>query len=140
MGTAEPEQESGLSPARVEALRALLLTERDRLHGSVDDEEATAIPDFEVGDIEDKAAEEHRRSTARLRQGHHTARLAEVKAALGRIEDGLYGLCEETGEPIPFGRLKLQPTARFTVEALEQREQDAARARLVAQDESDDAY
>ena len=140
MGSEEPEQESGLSPAKVEALRALLLTERARLHGAVDDEEATAIPDFEVGDIEDKAAEEHRRTTARLRQGHHTARLDEVKAALSRMDDGLYGLCEETGEPIPFGRLKLQPTARFTVEALEQREEDAARAKVVDRGDSDDAY
>jgi DnaK suppressor protein len=38
--------------------------------------------------------------------------IQEVKAALQRIQDGKYGLDEESGEPIPFARLNLVPEAR----------------------------
>ena len=38
--------------------------------------------------------------------------LAEIDAALGRLEDGSYGTCEVCGEAIPAGRLEARPTAR----------------------------
>lgn len=42
--------------------------------------------------------------------------LAEIEAALKRMEDGTYGLCEASGEPIPFERLEAIPYTRYTVE------------------------
>ena len=42
--------------------------------------------------------------------------LAEVDAALARVEAGTYGICEVCGEPIPDGRLEARPTARTCVE------------------------
>lgn len=129
-----------LTPGQVEALGRKLAEERDRLIASVDDEERTAEADDHLGDIEDKASEEHRRTTARLRQGHHSARIAEIKEALLRIEEGTYGICEETGEPIPVGRLNLQPATRYTVEALELLEAENARAKLTGDDDSDAVY
>lgn len=129
-----------LSREQLEQLRGQLVDERQRLHANVDVEELSAVADFEVGDIEDKAAEELRRTNARLRQGHHTSRLAEVKAALSRLDDGLYGICDETGEPIPFGRLKLEPTTRYTVEALELLEDENARDDVVRRDDPDGVY
>jgi DnaK suppressor protein len=42
--------------------------------------------------------------------------LAEVDAALARVEAGTYGVCEVCGEPIPDGRLEARPTARTCVE------------------------
>lgn len=47
--------------------------------------------------------------------------IAEIRAALDRIAAGTYGLDEETGEPIPFERLKHVPTARFNVRPEEDR-------------------
>ena len=41
--------------------------------------------------------------------------LAEVAAALGRLDDGSYGVCERCGEPIPPGRLRARPAARTCV-------------------------
>lgn len=41
--------------------------------------------------------------------------LYEIDAALKRIEDGTYGICELTGQPIPWARLKAIPWARFSV-------------------------
>ena len=42
--------------------------------------------------------------------------LAEVDAALARVEAGTYGICEVCGEPVPDGRLEARPTARTCVE------------------------
>jgi DnaK suppressor protein len=41
--------------------------------------------------------------------------LAEVDAALSRLDDGTYGVCDRCGEPIPAGRLEARPTARRCV-------------------------
>ena len=41
--------------------------------------------------------------------------LAEVDAALSRLDAGTYGVCERCGEPIPAGRLEARPTARRCV-------------------------
>lgn len=43
--------------------------------------------------------------------------IAKIDAALRRIDEGEYGYCEVTGEPIPLGRLEARPTATMTVEA-----------------------
>jgi RNA polymerase-binding transcription factor DksA len=43
--------------------------------------------------------------------------LYEIDAALRRIDDGTYGLCELTGRPIPWKRLEAVPWTRFSVEA-----------------------
>jgi DnaK suppressor protein len=48
--------------------------------------------------------------------------LKKVQSALMRIEDGSYGYCEETGEPIGIQRLMARPTATLTIEAQERRE------------------
>lgn len=42
-------------------------------------------------------------------------RLVEIKAALGRLDDGTFGVCEVCGERIPRGRLEARPTARLCV-------------------------
>lgn len=80
--------------------------------------------DFEPsgGDRQDSAATETLRRQQLVLSGHERRRMAQVRAALGRMESGLYGICEESGEPIPAGRLKLEPTARFTVEVQAQLE------------------
>ena len=41
--------------------------------------------------------------------------LAEVDAALGRVEDGTYGVCESCGQPIAPGRLEARPVARTCI-------------------------
>ena len=43
-------------------------------------------------------------------------------AALGRLDDGTYGHCEETGEPIALKRLEARPIATLSVEAQERHE------------------
>ncbi|MDR5859686.1 RNA polymerase-binding protein DksA [Halomonas eurihalina] len=59
-----------------------------------------------------------------LRQADRETRLlANIAAALKRIDTGEFGYCEEMGEPIGLPRLLLRPTARLSLEAKERQEQ-----------------
>jgi DnaK suppressor protein len=51
-------------------------------------------------------------------------RLQSVDRALQKIEEGTYGICDDTGEPIPRGRLEAMPEAIYTVEAQQRRERE----------------
>ena len=48
--------------------------------------------------------------------------IAKINEALERIEDGSYGFCEETGEPIGLERLEARPIATYSIEAQERHE------------------
>ena len=54
--------------------------------------------------------------------------LREIDAALQRIEDGTYGICEEDGSPIPKARLRVIPWARLCVDCKRKLEEEEARA------------
>ncbi len=56
--------------------------------------------------------------------------LSEVDAAIARILDGSYGVCQKTGSPIPESRLRVVPWTRFTKEALEDTERVKMAERL----------
>ena len=51
-------------------------------------------------------------------------RLESVDRALQKVEEGTYGVCDDTGEPIPRGRLEAMPEAIYTVEAQQRRERE----------------
>ena len=51
-------------------------------------------------------------------------RLQYVERALQKIEEGTYGICDDTGEPIPKGRLEAMPEAIYTLEAQQRRERE----------------
>ena len=115
-----------LTAAQIATLRAKLEGEAEQLRARLS-EAAEALADTpapDPQDIEDAAAEEagHFRAT-QLRE-RERRRLAEVEAALVRMDEDDYGICEDSGEEIPFRRLELEPTTRFTVEAQEQRERE----------------
>ncbi len=55
---------------------------------------------------------------------HERQYILDIEDALKRIENGTYGICQESGEPIPFERLKAIPTAKYTVECQEQIERE----------------
>jgi DnaK suppressor protein len=128
-----------LTAAQLDTLRNALIHERDRLRsrrGHAPDEELAG----EVRDEPDRAAIEERWSLDHKLGAHERERLGEVEAALARMEAGTYGICEETGDPIPFARLQSEPTTRYTVEALELLEQERKRERAVSTEADDDAY
>ncbi len=55
--------------------------------------------------------------------------MPKIREALKRIEDGSYGYCEDTGDPIGIERLLIRPTATLSAEAKEQREKVEKRYR-----------
>jgi len=73
-------------------------------------------------DIADRASSETDRSIELRARDRQRKLIAKIDAALMRIEDGSYGYCEETGEPIGVGRLDARPIATFSLEAQERHE------------------
>jgi len=73
-------------------------------------------------DIADRATSETERALELRARDRQRKLIAKIDAALGRIEDGSYGYCEETGEPISLKRLDARPIATLSVEAQERHE------------------
>jgi RNA polymerase-binding transcription factor DksA len=67
-------------------------------------------------DIADSATDEFDRDMALRELSAEQATLFEINAALKRILNGTYGVCEETGQPIPAARLRAIPWTRFSKE------------------------
>lgn len=73
-------------------------------------------------DIADRATSEADRALELRARDRQRKLIAKIDAALNRIEEGTYGYCEETGEPIGLKRLDARPIAMLSVEAQESHE------------------
>ncbi|MEM6616123.1 MAG: RNA polymerase-binding protein DksA [Pseudomonadota bacterium] len=73
-------------------------------------------------DAADRASTETDRAIELRARDRQRKLISKIDAALARIEDGSYGYCEETGEPISLRRLDARPIATLSVEAQERHE------------------
>jgi DnaK suppressor protein len=73
-------------------------------------------------DITDRASLETDMSIALRARDRERKLLSKIDAALRRIDEGTYGYCEETGEPISIRRLEARPIATLSIEAQERHE------------------
>ncbi|MFC3691698.1 RNA polymerase-binding protein DksA [Chenggangzhangella methanolivorans] len=73
-------------------------------------------------DLVDRASSETDRAIELRARDRQRKLIAKIDAALARIEDGSYGYCEETGEPISLRRLDARPIATLSIEAQERHE------------------
>jgi DnaK suppressor protein len=73
-------------------------------------------------DLADRASSEAERAIELRARDRQRKLIAKIDAALARIEDGTYGYCEETGEPIALRRLEARPIATLSLEAQERHE------------------
>tara|TARA_B100000886_G_C20226848_1_gene408836 strand:- start:114 stop:521 length:408 start_codon:yes stop_codon:yes gene_type:complete len=73
-------------------------------------------------DITDRASEEIDRSFELRTRDRERKLINKIEAALKRIEDGSYGYCDETGDPISVKRLEARPVATLSLEAQEMHE------------------
>lgn len=73
-------------------------------------------------DLADRASSETDRAIELRARDRQRKLIAKIDAALERLEDGSYGYCEETGEPISLKRLEARPIATLSVEAQERHE------------------
>lgn len=73
-------------------------------------------------DYADRASSETDRSIELRARDRQRKLISKIDAALKRLEDGTYGFCEETGEPIGLKRLDARPIATLSIEAQERHE------------------
>jgi DnaK suppressor protein len=73
-------------------------------------------------DMADRASSESDRALELRTRDRQRKLISKIDAALKRIEDGTYGFCEETGEPIGIARLDARPIATLSLEAQEMHE------------------
>jgi len=75
-----------------------------------------------IPDQADRASEETDRALELRTRDRERKLVSKIDAALRRIEDGSYGYCEDTGEPISLKRLDARPIATLSLEAQERHE------------------
>jgi DnaK suppressor protein len=73
-------------------------------------------------DLADRATSETDRALELRTRDRQRKLIGKIEAALRRIDDGSYGYCEDTGEPIGLARLDARPIATMSVEAQERHE------------------
>lgn len=75
-----------------------------------------------IPDIADRASEETDRALELRTRDRQRKLVAKIDSALRRIDEGEYGYCEDTGEPISLKRLDARPIATLSLEAQERHE------------------
>ncbi|MBV9862965.1 MAG: RNA polymerase-binding protein DksA [Alphaproteobacteria bacterium] len=117
------EDEEFMNPLQIEYFRQKLMRWRAELiadtSGTLQNlkEESLLKPD-----ITDRAALETDRAIELRTRDRERKLISKIDAALGRIDRGTYGYCEETDEPIGIRRLEARPIATLTIEAQERHE------------------
>jgi DnaK suppressor protein len=117
------DEEEFMNPLQVEYFRQKLLRWRARLLAESSDtlqhlkEESLLKPD-----LTDRASLEAERAIELRTRARERKLISKIDAALHRIDEGTYGYCEETDEPIGVRRLEARPIATLTIEAQERHE------------------
>ena len=117
------EDEPFMNERQVEYFRRKLLNWKAEL---MDDSKST-ITELQnstrnIPDIADRASEETDRALELRTRDRQRKLVSKIDAALRRIEEGEYGYCSETGEPISLKRLDARPIATLSLEAQERHE------------------
>lgn len=102
--------------------RKLIKWREDILRESRDTLAALQSENENHPDLADRASSETDRAIELRARDRQRKLIAKIEAALGRLDDGSYGYCEETGEPIALRRLDARPIATLSVEAQERHE------------------
>lgn len=102
--------------------RKLLIWKQELLDQSAETLEGLQDSARNVPDIADRASEETDRALELRTRDRQRKLVSKIDAALRRIDQGEYGYCEMTGEPISLKRLDARPIATMTLEAQERHE------------------
>lgn len=117
------EGEDFMNPMQVEYFRRKLLRWREDL---LKEANGTLASLSEGGimeaDITDRASVETDRALELRTRDRARKLISKIEQALLRVENGSYGFCEETGEPIGLKRLEARPIATLSIEAQERHE------------------
>lgn len=112
-----------MNPQQLEFFRRKLLAWRSDLLKEADETLASLQNGgMQEPDITDRAAAETDRALELRTRDRARKLISKIDQALERIENGTYGYCEETGEPITLRRLEARPIATLSIEAQERHE------------------
>jgi RNA polymerase-binding protein DksA len=124
---------SPLSAKEIQKFKGLLLQKREEIVGDVDRMEGETLRKSRTdatGDLSsmpihmaDLGTDNYEQEFALGLMDSERKLIREIDAALERIEDGTYGICEGTGKQIARARLEAQPWARYCVEYARELEQ-----------------
>ena len=117
------EKEPFMNAKQLEYFRRKLISWRgELLKESEETLESLQEGGLQEADLADRASAEMERALELRTRDRARKLIAKIDAALHRIEDGSYGYCEETGDPISLKRLEARPIATLSVEAQERHE------------------
>ncbi|UNM06578.1 MAG: RNA polymerase-binding protein DksA [Holosporaceae bacterium] len=117
------EEEAFMSPFQKEYFRQKILRWKNEIfQGSAETLFNLKEENLQEPDMNDRASLELDRSLELRTRDRERKLLNKIEAALKRIEDGTYGYCEETGEPIGLRRLDARPIATLSITAQEKHE------------------
>jgi DnaK suppressor protein len=117
------DEEPFMSPRMKEYFRQKLLRWKDELlKESTETLQSLQEGGLSEPDLADRASIETERSLELRTRDRERKLIAKIDSALQRIEDGSYGYCEETMEPIGLRRLEARPIATLSLEAQERHE------------------
>ncbi|AFW00301.1 transcriptional regulator/DnaK suppressor protein [Gluconobacter thailandicus F149-1 = NBRC 100600] len=117
------DEEEFMNPLQVEYFRQKLLRWRADLLKEADGTLASLSEGgIHESDITDRASVETDRAFELRTRDRARKLIAKINMALQRVEDGSYGFCEETGEPIGLKRLEARPIATLSIDAQERHE------------------
>ncbi|MFM9853919.1 MAG: RNA polymerase-binding protein DksA [Sphingomonadaceae bacterium] len=119
------DDEPFMNPAQLDYFRAKLLAWKESLLRESHDTLVTLQNEpLREPDVTDRASSETDWSLELRTRDRQRKLISKIDAALRRIEEGEYGYCEVTGEPISLGRLEARPIATMTIEAQERHERN----------------
>jgi len=122
-----PKKNAGLSRAELDKFRKALLKMRADILGNVESLEAEALKargdDVSVDHMADHGSDSFEQDQSITLLESQSEALREITAALKRMDDGIYGVCEQTGKKIGKARLKAIPYVRLSLEAQMEEEQ-----------------
>jgi DnaK suppressor protein len=120
-------------------VRKILLDMREKILAGISESPVpeALITQTDIGDIIDQAGDERDRELSLLLSGRDKEKLHAINAALEKLKEGTYGICEECGDKIGPGRIKVMPLAQLCVACQAKFEKEMS---LQKRDEEDLTY
>jgi len=122
----DPEKDKGdfMNPMMLEYFRNAIIQWREELLRESERTIAKTLQttDLQKPDMTDRASEETDHALELRTRDRERKLISKSNGTLERLDDGEYGYCEETGEPISIARLKARPIATLSIEAQERHE------------------
>ena len=120
----EKDKKEFMNPVMKEYFRKALTNWREELlkESETTIQETLQGTELQKPDLADRASAETDHALELRTRDRERKLIAKINSALQKIDEGEYGYCEETGEPISIGRLKARPIATLSIEAQERHE------------------